>query len=61
MFRLFKRKSKKEKLLIEYNKLMDLAFKLSHIDRKESNFIIYQADQLMEQIIELSDNKDENE
>tara|TARA_R110001592_G_C13142982_1_gene747489 strand:+ start:2131 stop:2265 length:135 start_codon:yes stop_codon:yes gene_type:complete len=38
MFRLFKRKTKKEKLLIRYNKLMEEAFKLSHIDRKASNF-----------------------
>jgi len=57
MFRLFKRKTKKEKLLIRYNKLMEEAFKLSHIDRKASNFKQHEAEELMKQI--LNQNKDE--
>lgn len=50
MFRLFKKKTEKEKMMEEYNKLMAEAFRLSHIDRKESNFKQHEAEELMKKI-----------
>ncbi len=50
MFRLFKKKSEKDKLMDRYNKLMEESFKLSHIDRKASNFKQHEAEELMKKI-----------
>lgn len=37
MFKLFKKKSELEKLEIQYQKLLDESYKLSHTNRKESD------------------------
>ena len=52
---LFKKKTEKEKLLIQYNKLIEEAFKLSHIDRKASNFKQHEAEELMNQIEQMKE------
>ena len=50
MFGIFKKKTKKEKLQLEYQKLLNEAFKLSKIDRKKSDQKTYEANQIMNEI-----------
>jgi len=52
----FKRKSKKEKLQKEYEKKLAEAHKMSTINRKKSDQLIFEA----EQIIKRMENEDEN-
>ena len=47
MFGIFKKKSKKEKLLADYNNLKNRAFKMSRVNRKESDRLEYEASQLL--------------
>jgi len=47
MFGIFKKKSKKEKLLEDYNNLKNRAFKMSRVNRKESDRLEYEASQLL--------------
>ena len=51
---LFKRKSEKEKLQSKYAKLVDEAYKLSHIDRRASDLKTAEADQILKEIDALS-------
>ena len=51
MFGLFKKKSKKEKLMKQYNQLMKESFELSRTNRKASDAKRKEAEDLM-QIIE---------
>jgi len=50
MFGLFKKKSKKEILEAKHKKLLEEAFKLSTINRKESDTKYAEADALIKQI-----------
>ena len=53
MFGLFKKKSKSEKLQDEYKKLMEEAFKLQSVSRKESDQKYLEADKVLREIEEL--------
>lgn len=50
MFGLFKKKTEKEKLSDQYNKLMKEAFELSKINRTASDSKYAQADAIMKKI-----------
>ena len=50
MFGLFKRKSKKEKLADLYRKKKELAFKVSKINRKESDKLEKEANDILLEI-----------
>ena len=50
MFGLFKKKSKKEKLQELYNKKKEQAFKLSRINRKESDKLEKEANDILIEI-----------
>lgn len=50
MFGLFKKKSKKEKLLELYNKKKEEAFKLSRTNRKESDKLEKEANDILIEI-----------
>ena len=58
MFGLFKRKSEKEKLIKLYHKKKELAFKISKINRKESDRLEFEAHEILKKIdaIEKSEN-----
>lgn len=47
---IFKRKTKKEKLEKEYQRKLEQSYKLSTINRKKSEELIYEAEQLLKQI-----------
>jgi len=53
MFGFFKKKTKKEKLQIEYKTLLKEAFNLSKIDRKKSDQKTFEANQILEQLNDL--------
>jgi hypothetical protein len=55
MFSFFKKKSEKEKLMDQYNKMVDEAFKLSHIDRKASVMKQAEAEKLLSKIESMKD------
>ena len=55
MFGLFKKKSKKEKLQAEFEKLLNEAHRLSTSNRKMSDQKTYEAEQIMLQIEKLND------
>jgi hypothetical protein len=50
MFGLFKKKSEKEKLQVQYKKLVEEAYKLSHTNRAESDKKTAEADELLKKI-----------
>ena len=50
MFGLFKKKSKKEQLLDKYNKIKEQAFKMSRINRKESDKLEKEANDILIEI-----------
>lgn len=50
MFGLFRRKSEKERLQNRYYKLLEEAYKLSKVNRHESDEKLAQADALMKKI-----------
>jgi len=50
MFGLFKRKTKKEKLQAKYQLLMNEAFKLSKINRSQSDKKYFEADEILKEI-----------
>lgn len=54
MFGLFKRKSEKEKLQIQYKKLLKEAHSLSTTNRKLSDQKTYEAEEVMKKIENLS-------
>jgi len=54
MFGLFKKKSEKEKLQLQYEKLMKESFELSTINRSKSDTKAAAADEIMKQIEALS-------
>lgn len=50
MFRIFKKKSKSEKLQEEYNKVLKEAFELSKIDRSKSDAKYAEAEKILEKM-----------
>tara|TARA_B100001741_G_scaffold307521_1_gene302480 strand:+ start:304 stop:474 length:171 start_codon:yes stop_codon:yes gene_type:complete len=56
MFGLFKRKSEKEKLIKLYHKKKELAFKISKINRKESDKLEQEAYEILLRIENIKDN-----
>jgi len=54
MFGLFKKKSDKEKLQAQYEKLLAEAHKLSTTNRKMSDQKAFEADEVMKQLEKLS-------
>ena len=51
MFKLFQKKSKTEKLSKEYEKLMNQWHKLSAVDRKASDKVYEQAQEILKKIV----------
>jgi hypothetical protein len=58
MFGIFKKKSEIEVLQQKYEKLMEEAYKLSTVNRAESDKKVGEADLILKQIEALSDKKD---
>ena len=56
MFGLFKRKSEKEKLLDLYNKKKEQAFQLSKTNRKESDKLEKEANDILIKVDEIEKN-----
>ncbi len=54
MFGLFKKKSEKEKLQEQYEKLLKEAYQLSTVDRKQSDQKTFEAEQVMQQLEKLA-------
>ncbi len=54
MFGLFKKKSEKEKLQSQYEKLLEEAHKLSTTNRKMSDQKTYEAEEIMKQLEKIS-------
>ena len=50
MFGIFKRKTAREKLLDQYNELKAKAFKVSKTNRKESDRLEFEANEILKQI-----------
>tara|TARA_B100001939_G_C16937359_1_gene616679 strand:+ start:222 stop:389 length:168 start_codon:yes stop_codon:yes gene_type:complete len=48
MFGIFKKKSEKEKLLVKYQQLKEKAFKMSKINRKESDRLEAEAQKILD-------------
>ncbi len=55
MFGLFKKKSEKEKLQEQYEKLIQQSYKLSHTDRKASDMKAAEAEQILKKIDAMQD------
>ena len=54
MFGLFKKKSEKDKLYEQYQKLTEEAYSLSTVNRKLSDQKAYEADEIMKKIEKLN-------
>ena len=57
MFGLFRKKTEKEKLMILYKKKKEQAYQLSKINRKESDKLEKEANDIIEQIDNLENKK----
>ena len=59
MFGLFKKKSEKEKLMAQYKDLKKKAFDQSKVNRRESDKLEYEAQEILNKIdeIEIAENK----
>tara|TARA_B100000886_G_C20258148_1_gene421695 strand:+ start:578 stop:760 length:183 start_codon:yes stop_codon:yes gene_type:complete len=59
MFGLFKKKSEKEKLMAQYKDLKKKAFEQSKVNRRESDKLEYEAQEILNKIdaIEKAENK----
>ncbi len=57
MFSIFKKKSSKEKLIAEYKKKKEMAFKISSVDRRKSDELEAEAAEILKKIDELEDKK----
>jgi hypothetical protein len=54
MFNLFKKKSEKEKLEQKYRKLMEESHKLSHVNRKQADEKVFEAEKVLQRLEELA-------
>tara|TARA_B100000214_G_scaffold287557_1_gene217135 strand:- start:7051 stop:7230 length:180 start_codon:yes stop_codon:yes gene_type:complete len=59
MFNIFKRKTEREKLLILYKKKKEMAFQLSRTNRKESDKLEKEANDILVKIDSLDNIKEE--
>ena len=50
MFNFFKKKTEVKKLEIKYKKLLEVSYKLSHTNRKESDNKMAEAEEILKQI-----------
>lgn len=55
MLGLFRKKSRKERLELEYKKLMEQGFKLQSINRTESDKMYQEAQKVLDQIDTIED------
>jgi len=53
MLGIFKKKTKKEKLQLEYQKLLEEAYNLSKVDRKKSDLKTFEANQILNRLNDL--------
>lgn len=56
MFNIFKKKTEVEKLNIQYEKLLEKSYKLSTVNRKLSDSLAAEADEILKQIDVLKKN-----
>lgn len=57
MFNLFKKKSELEKLEVQYKKLLDESYKLSHTNRKKSDQKSSEANEILNRIEKIKEGK----
>lgn len=55
MFNLFKKKTEKEKLQIQYEKLMEESFKLSKTNRSKSDAKVAEAEIILKKLEKIAD------
>ena len=60
MFGIFKRKTEKEKLLVQYKKIRDEAYRLSKIDRRKSDEKEKEANDIIKAIEEIERTEKDN-
>tara|TARA_R100000951_G_scaffold112582_1_gene113126 strand:+ start:307 stop:516 length:210 start_codon:yes stop_codon:yes gene_type:complete len=60
MIKLFKKKTPLQKLEKQYDKLIQESYKMSTIDRAKSDTLAYEANEVLEQIKKIDQNKDES-
>ena len=60
MIKLFRKKTPLQKLEKQYDKLIQESYKMSTIDRAKSDTLAYEANEVLEQIKKLNQNKDES-
>ena len=60
MIKLFRKKTPLQKLEEQYDKLIQESYKMSTIDRAKSDTLAYEANEVLEQIKKLNQNKDES-
>lgn len=54
MFNLFKKKSEKEVLQERYRKLMEESHKLSHVNRKQADDKVFEAEEVLKKLEKLA-------
>jgi len=59
MIKLFRKKTPLQKLEEQYDKLIQESYKMSTIDRAKSDTLAYEANEVLEQIKKLKQNKGE--
>ena len=60
MFGLFKKKTEKEKLMSKYKNLKKMAYEQSKINRRESDKLEYQAQEILNKIDEIEKSESKN-
>tara|TARA_B100000401_G_C52377770_1_gene518053 strand:+ start:371 stop:553 length:183 start_codon:yes stop_codon:yes gene_type:complete len=60
MFGLFKKKTEKEKLMSKYKNLKKMAYEQSKINRRESDRLEYQAQEILNKIDEIEKSESKN-
>ena len=60
MFGLFKKKTEKEKLMSKYKNLKKMAYEQSKINRRESDRLEYQAQEILNKIDEIEKSEFKN-
>ena len=58
MIKLFSKKTPLQKLEEQYDKLIQESYKMSTIDRAKSDTLAYEANEVLEQIKKINQNKD---
>ena len=60
MFGLFKKKTEKQKLMSKYKNLKKMAYEQSKINRRESDRLEYQAQEILNKIDEIEKSESKN-